>query len=72
VFDRMKGMPWCQRLREPSDALAKKWAVLMSVWVVGMGCRLDMAWGGGWCVVLWCESSSRDRKKRVGAVGHVV
>ncbi len=51
VLDRMKGMPRCQRLWEPSVALAKKWVVPMAVWVEGKVCRLVIVWGGGgvWC-----------------------
>ena len=44
----------------------------MVVWVGGLECRLVTEGGGGWWVELWCDNSSRERKKRVGAVGHVV
>ena len=72
VLDRMNGTPRCHRLWEPSVALLKKWVVPMSVCVEGIVCRLGVVWGGGWCEALCCRSSTRERNKRVGAVGHVM
>ncbi len=68
----MKGTPRSQKLWDPSVALVKKWVEPMSVWEEGVACRFDIVCGGGWCEVLCCESSARERKKRVGEVGQVV
>ncbi len=73
----MKGMLLRHKLWEPSSALEWKWVVQMSSGVeskVGEGGVGFSVWGGGGgcCVVLCWESSSRERKNLVGAVGQDV